>query len=306
MLGPSAQAMIDAGARVTPLIVEQGQWFRIISPLFLHAGIIHWGINMLALWFIGAAVERTHGILNTIILFFVPGIGGCILSAIFLPHYISVGASGGIFGLVGGCIADIALNWNLLFLKTGANDKNTKRQNFVAFAMLLLDIVINTIIGFTPYVDNFQHLGGLFYGICCGLSTFDPIAVGFFGVQMPTFERVRSTIRRFLGLIISIVLIIVTASLLATMNLSQSPCNACRYISCVPFPFWSQHKWWYCDDCNYVSATLYTQNGTYSSVDLTCPDGTPEVIPLNGQFTDEATIQQQLPTFCRQYCHNTM
>ena len=86
--------------------------------MILHAGVVHYLINMFAMWFIGAAVEQSHGTVSTTILFLIPGVGGNILSAIFLPQYISVGASGGIFGLIGGCIADITLNWKLLFIKS--------------------------------------------------------------------------------------------------------------------------------------------------------------------------------------------
>ena len=72
---------------------------------------------MTALWFIGKAVEQCHGFAAAAILFIIPAVGGTILSAIFLPEYISVGASGGIFGLIGACIADICINWSLLFSK---------------------------------------------------------------------------------------------------------------------------------------------------------------------------------------------
>jgi membrane associated rhomboid family serine protease len=53
---------------------------------------------MLALWFVGAAVEISHGWLASMIIFTLSAVGGMILSAIFLPEYISVGASAGIFG----------------------------------------------------------------------------------------------------------------------------------------------------------------------------------------------------------------
>ncbi len=75
--------------------------------MVLHAGIIHYCLNMLALWFVGSAVEQCHGTLASAILFIIPAVGGLILSALLLPQYISVGASGGIFGLVGACLADI-------------------------------------------------------------------------------------------------------------------------------------------------------------------------------------------------------
>jgi membrane associated rhomboid family serine protease len=86
LIGPSAEALIRAGARDTAKIVEEGQWFRIFSPLLLHAGLVHYVINMAALWFIGGAIEQSHGIVNTTLLFLIPGVGGNILSAIFLPQ----------------------------------------------------------------------------------------------------------------------------------------------------------------------------------------------------------------------------
>jgi membrane associated rhomboid family serine protease len=149
LIGPSAEALIRAGARDTAKIVEDGQWFRIFTPLLLHAGLVHYAINMAAVWFIGAAIEKSHGILNTVLMFLIPGVGGNILSAIFLPQYISVGASGGIFGLIGGCVADITLNWPILFIRTSEGDANSTRRNLYAIFWIALEIFVNTILGFT-------------------------------------------------------------------------------------------------------------------------------------------------------------
>lgn len=63
-----------------------------------QAGLVHYVINMLALRFVGAAVEMSHGWFAAFIIFTLSAVGGTILSAIFLPDAISVGASGGIFG----------------------------------------------------------------------------------------------------------------------------------------------------------------------------------------------------------------
>lgn len=53
MIGPSADTLILMGAKDTALIVNQHQWYRLVTPMFLHAGVIHYLLNMLALWFIG-------------------------------------------------------------------------------------------------------------------------------------------------------------------------------------------------------------------------------------------------------------
>eukprot|EP00979_Chaetoceros_neogracilis_P010139 scaffold2392_cov287-Chaetoceros_neogracile.AAC.2 len=131
MLGPSHETLVMLGAKESTLIVQEREVWRIFSANVLHAGLIHFFLNMLALWFIGKAIEECHGSFRTMLLFVVPGIGGTILSAIFLPNMISVGASGGIFGLIGACLADIFMNWGLLFNKVvnGENDHGTMVGN---------------------------------------------------------------------------------------------------------------------------------------------------------------------------------
>lgn len=66
--------------------------------LYQQAGLVHYVINMLALRFVGAAVEMSHGWFAAFVIFTLSAVGGTVLSAIFLPDAISVGASGGIFG----------------------------------------------------------------------------------------------------------------------------------------------------------------------------------------------------------------
>jgi membrane associated rhomboid family serine protease len=68
---------------------------------------------------------------------------------------ISVGASGGIFGLIGACLADIFMNWGLLFNQF-VNGKNKHRHIYILLA-LLVDVIINCLIGLTPFVDNFTR-----------------------------------------------------------------------------------------------------------------------------------------------------
>jgi membrane associated rhomboid family serine protease len=156
MIGPSAETLIRMGAKSSDLIVNYGEGWRLISSIFLHAGLVHYVINMLALWFVGSAIERTHGIFSAVLFFVIPAIGGTILSSIFLPDYITVGASGGIFGLIGACLSDIAMNWKLLF-SDFVNENDKKHKHAMVVVVLLFDILLNSIIGLTPYVDNFTR-----------------------------------------------------------------------------------------------------------------------------------------------------
>lgn len=159
----------------------------------------------------------------------------------------------------------------------------------------------------TPFIDNFSHLGGIFYGACCALSTIEPLAVGFFGVNSSTWNKIRMLIVKFSGLIISVVLIMITTTWLATSNPGESPCETCRYISCVPFPFFREEKFWYCDDCDQVTGNLFKTGNVYKRVELTCPDKTVVEIDISADMlTDKDIVRSKLPTYCRGYCDSTL
>jgi len=82
--------LIAVGAKQMSLIVDKNEWFRLLTPMLLHVGIIHCFINMLALWLIRYAVEQNNGFIVSTILFMIPTVGGTIIIALFLPEYISV------------------------------------------------------------------------------------------------------------------------------------------------------------------------------------------------------------------------
>lgn len=137
---------------------------------------------MLALWFVGAAIEMSHGSRAAMIIFSLSAVGGSILSAIFLPEFVSVGASGGIFGMsnvsnslfnlycfhneliqlslslgfIGACLADIIMNWRLLFCDF-VTENGKKHRHAIVVVVLVFDIILNSIIGLTPYVDNYNR-----------------------------------------------------------------------------------------------------------------------------------------------------
>jgi len=155
-LGPSAQVLIKLGAKDTDLIVNDGEYYRLVTAMFLHAGLVHYALNMFGLLAIGRVIELAHGSFALFFLFVIPAIGGTILSAIFLPKSISVGASGGIFGLMGACLADIIIHWTLIFSET-INGSGKCCRSFAIFITLVIDVLLNSLIGLTPFVDNFTR-----------------------------------------------------------------------------------------------------------------------------------------------------
>jgi len=93
-------------------IAQPNQWWRFIVPIFLHAGILHIGFNMLLQMTLGAEVERQIGTIRFIILYFCSGIFGFLLGGNYAPHGIaSTGASGALFGVLAFTLIDLLYTW---------------------------------------------------------------------------------------------------------------------------------------------------------------------------------------------------
>ncbi|KAG7351212.1 rhomboid family protein [Nitzschia inconspicua] len=299
MIGPSADTLIQVGAKQSYLIVYNKQVWRLLSSAILHAGLVHYFVNSLALWFVGTAIETTHGTVAAAILFIVPAVGGTILSAIFLPEYITVGASGGIFGLIGACLSDIIMNWKHLFSDFVTEDGKRGRHVLVVVC-LFFDIALNCLIGLTPFVDNFTHLGGMVFGLLCGLSTMERLPSDFFGMEENCFARTKHVVVRLLGLIVSIILIIITAVILMEGDGETAPCPNCQWLSCVPFPPWKSEKWWYCDDCGRVTAEIIESPTLHLQLD--CPGGASVAVGIETDQVDRNKLEAELPNYCREFC----
>ncbi|MCX7653730.1 MAG: rhomboid family intramembrane serine protease [Fervidobacterium sp.] len=145
------------GAQYGPLI-SSGQWYRIITAMFMHGGFLHLGFNMYALYILGNYVEGIYGTYRFLVYYFLSGIIGNIATQIFYYDSLSVGASGAIFGLVGTLFGAGFRKDTPFFLKP------------ITGSALLPMIVLNIILGFVPGsgINNAAHIGGLITGILLG------------------------------------------------------------------------------------------------------------------------------------------
>lgn len=149
----NVKVLIFFGAKVNELI-ELGQYWRLISSIFIHIGFTHLLFNTYALLVLGNFAERIFGRFKFLLLYLSSGIGSSTASYLFSPH-ISAGASGAIFGLLG---AIISFGWKNPFLWRSGLITN-----------LLLVLAINLIFGMVvPGIDNYAHLGGLLTGALIG------------------------------------------------------------------------------------------------------------------------------------------
>ncbi|GKB00274.1 rhomboid-like protein 2 [Tanacetum coccineum] len=156
LFGPSANTLEKLGALEWTKVVDDHQAWRLVSCIWLHAGVVHLLANMLSLVFIGIRLEQQFGFVRVGVLYMLAGIGGSTLSALFIKSNISVGASGALFGLLGAMLSELLTNWTIYANKAAA-----------LFTLLII-ILVNLAVGMLPHVDNFAHIGGFLAGFLLG------------------------------------------------------------------------------------------------------------------------------------------
>lgn len=144
--------VFENGALVGVLVAD-GEWWRLVSAMFLHGSVIHLAFNMLALYWLGSVVEQSMGTSRFLLVYFASGLAGSAGALLMSGAFaVTVGASGAIYGILGALLV-------LEYLSTGS---------FAGPAMGL--IVLNLAITFAiPNVSIGGHLGGLVGGV---VSTF--------------------------------------------------------------------------------------------------------------------------------------
>ena len=148
-----------------------------------------------------------------------------------------------------------------------------------------------------------EDLGGMAYGLLCGLSTMERLSSDFFGMEESCWSHTKQIVVRFLGVIVSVISIIITAVILLEGNGVTTPCPSCTWLSCIPFPPWQSQtkKWWYCDSCGRATAEIVQYPSLHLQLD--CPDGTSVAVGLDpSQPANRASLEKQLPSYCREYC----
>src|SRR5262249_27355378 len=152
--------LIAFGAKTNRLL-QSGEWFRLITPIFIHAGLLHLLLNSYALWVVGTQVEKLYGSARFLLIYLLSGVGGVAGSyfgQIFLQKPYdppSVGASGAIFGLFG-VLAVFGFRYRR---------EMPPAIRRAMTAGVLPVIAVNLLIGFSiRFIDNSAHIGGLLTG----------------------------------------------------------------------------------------------------------------------------------------------
>lgn len=150
----NAQVLLALGAKFGYAVTAEGEYWRLVMPIFLHAGLIHFGFNSFVLWQVGPQVEELFGSRRFLFLYLVTGVAGFVVSTWWYgPGGLSVGSSGSIFGLIGILIA---------YITQRSGFASEYRASLIRWAVFIL------VIGLFLGADNAAHAGGLASGLVLG------------------------------------------------------------------------------------------------------------------------------------------
>ncbi|HEY3433466.1 MAG TPA: rhomboid family intramembrane serine protease [Rhodocyclaceae bacterium] len=158
------EALIRWGGNFSALTTD-GQWWRLISAMFMHGGIAHLAFNMVALYLFGRTVERIHGALPFLALYLMAGVAGCTATLLTKPAAVGVGASGAIFGLMGLLVAFYMADRSFLSPQS--------RKSLLINAGIFATYYLMQGLG-KAGIDNAAHLGGLLCGLVTGYIVGTP------------------------------------------------------------------------------------------------------------------------------------
>ncbi len=207
------QNLIDWGAKYGPFIAE-GEYWRLVLPMFLHIGFFHLLTNLFGLVIFGSMVERIFGTRNFVAIYLAAGVMGNVASFVAGPH-LSVGASGAVFGIFGAFGMYLLLNRRLL--------GQVGRQQLTSIGVI---VGINIVFGLSVSgVDNAAHIGGLIAGALVAflvaprerlIASTSPFS--FVGTPRMTLQTGQQPVSRLVGAVVVIAVIGTVLILMETVR----------------------------------------------------------------------------------------
>jgi membrane associated rhomboid family serine protease len=271
-IGPSMETLLAMGALSTRQIMEHDEWYRLFTATILHGGLLHWLCNMIAIAYLGPVLESVYGSLAVLIIFVGASTAANLTSAVLSPLSITVGASGGICALYGLALVDGLWHWRLLCALHAAGLEATSFPFVTTLLCIVLEILLLITIGLLPWIDNFGHLGGLFFGSCLSVILLRPArSASLFRVASRPWTR--CVYFKLKATVLSLALVFCAANALwlhQSESVGDLPCRRCRYLDCPPLPMFQK----FCDPCNSIREAYYQWSSPDQlNIELHCPYG---------------------------------
>lgn len=167
MIGPMPSAFSEWGGKNAYLMLDDNQWWRLITPSFLHVGVIHLLVNAFCQLEAIALFEREWGSVRWLLVYVISGVGCNAYASYFDPDTISVGSSGTIMGIYGAKLAQVFSH--SCFDVTGKEDLSIRLDQL---SSILCGFTLVTILSSFTYIDWSGQAGGLATGFLCGMFFF--------------------------------------------------------------------------------------------------------------------------------------
>jgi membrane associated rhomboid family serine protease len=204
------------------------QWWRLVIGLFLHSGAIHCVMVLMVQYYCGRNIEIQAGFLRTFLIYFISGIGGNLISGIFSPRSVSLGADPAVYGLLAVMYVELFQAWQVV------------PKAWLQCVKLTVIIALSMLIGTLPYVDNWSHVGGLAFGFVSGVIFLPYITFGKWDARRK---------KVLLYVCIPLLLVMILLAFLTFYVITDSAfcpivdgVNTCGYFNCI--------QWHESIDCN--------------------------------------------------------
>lgn len=162
MYGPYPTTLVRWGAKDAALIHFRGEWWRLFSPIMLHAGVIHLVSNVIIQLRVGGYLNLVFGNKAWLLIYILSGVYGNMLSCVLLTDSIGVGSSGALLGILSAWIVWILFRWNKI-------PENNHAQRNCQMLMVTGAVVATLAMSFSDLVDYAAHFGGAVQGVLWGV-----------------------------------------------------------------------------------------------------------------------------------------
>ena len=206
----------------TPYIAEANQGYRLVTALFVHAGVLHLILTIVAQLVLGSQIERTAGWFRIMLIYLTSGIGGNLISSVFVPYEATCGAGGPVYGLLGVVLVEFLQSYQVV-IKPG-----------IELIKLLSVIVLSLFIGTLPYLDNFANIGGMIFGVLSAYLFLPYITFGKFDYGRKVFQIIVA--------FLLIVFLFIVGFVAFYIVQGTDWCKNCYYLNCIPYTSNMCHK----------------------------------------------------------------
>lgn len=162
MYGPYPTTLVRWGAKDAALIHFRGEWWRLFSPIMLHAGVIHLVSNVIIQLRVGGYLNLVFGNKAWLLIYILSGVYGNMLSCVILTDSIGVGSSGALLGILTAWIVWIVFRWKKI-------PENNRSQRNCQLLMVTGAVVATLAMSFSDLVDYAAHFGGASQGLLWGI-----------------------------------------------------------------------------------------------------------------------------------------